>query len=158
MAMHRGRLVVVGGVVVPFVAAALLWFEPWQLFVRTTVNEPAPRAPSILSSGEFRSLEHETSGTARILELANGRRFVRLDDLRTSSGPDLVVLLSETPAAQESWGAYDDGRTALLGSLKGNVGSQNYAIPSNVDPSRFRSVVIWCRRFTVGFGAAPINA
>jgi hypothetical protein len=40
--------------------------------------------------------------------------------------------------------------------LKGNVGDSNYRIPEDVDLSGFRTAVIWCRRFTVGFAVAPI--
>ena len=56
----------------------------------------------------------------------------------------------------------DAGNAALgdgaldLGPLKGNVGNQNYVVPAGTDLSRYRSVVIWCRRFAVPFGAAPL--
>jgi hypothetical protein len=43
-----------------------------------------------------------------------------------------------------------------LGALKGNKGNQNYELPAGVDLSKYRSVVIWCRRFSVPFGAAPL--
>jgi hypothetical protein len=36
------------------------------------------------------------------------------------------------------------------------VGDSNYEIPGDLDITGFRTVVIWCRRFTVGFGVAPI--
>jgi hypothetical protein len=172
---------------------ALLWFEPWQLLVNTTVNEAvpsgithpsasggpaevpgeatppgskdspeapgvtAPTGPRILSTSAFRNLEHPTSGTATILELSDGQRFVRLEDFRTSSGPDVIVILSSTPSTEESLGAYDDGSLLILGELKGNIGNQNYEIPAGTDLSGYRSIVIWCRRFKVGFGAASIE-
>jgi hypothetical protein len=44
-----------------------------------------------------------------------------------------------------------------LGALKGNLGSSNYEIPANVDLSSFETAVIWCRRFSVGFGVAPLD-
>ena len=40
-----------------------------------------------------------------------------------------------------------------LGSIKGNHGEQNYAVPAGTDIGRYRSVVIWCKRFSVGFYA-----
>ena len=43
-----------------------------------------------------------------------------------------------------------------LGELKGNVGSQNYAIPADLELQQFESAVIWCKRFSVPFGAAPL--
>ncbi|MFN2488529.1 MAG: DM13 domain-containing protein [Actinomycetota bacterium] len=108
-----------------------------------------------LAAGEFRALEHETSGRAVILESGPGRTFLRLQDLQTSNGPDLRVYLSEIPASDD-WNAYGE-RFVDLGALKGNVGDQNYALPSDLDLSHYRSAVIWCRRFTVGFGVAPLG-
>ncbi len=135
---------------------ALFWFAPWKLFVDEHVAEASPpTAARVLSSGAFRGLEHETSGTAHVME-SDGQLLLRLADLRTSNGPDLVVLLSETPATDDSWTAYGKGRVLELGSLKGNIGSQNYTLPAGVDLSRYRSAVIWCRRFSVAFGAAPL--
>ena len=47
--------------------------------------------------------------------------------------------------------AFDD-----LGYVKGNIGSQNYLIPADVRLDRYRSVVVWCKRFSVPFAAAPL--
>ena len=114
-------------VVVIVVVAAL--FEPWRLFTSSRVDEALPTAsPSVadapdvaapaeetappepvqLARGEFEDAEHGTTGTARIIELADGRRFVRLEGLATSDGPDLHVWLSDAPSGGE-WGSYDDG-------------------------------------------------
>jgi hypothetical protein len=64
------------------------------------------------------------------------------------------VYLSEIPASDD-WHAYGE-RYLDLGALKGNRGDQNYEIPPGTDLTRFESAVIWCRRFTVGFGVAPL--
>jgi hypothetical protein len=109
-----------------------------------------------VASGKFQSLEHMTTGGATILRFADGRTFLRMSDLETSNGPDLRVYLSEIRASDD-WYAYGE-RFVDLGALKGNLGNQNYAVPADVDLSRFRSAVIWCRRFTVGFGVAPLEA
>jgi len=84
-----------------------------------------------------------------------GRRYVRFEDLHVDNGPDLKVYLSPEPASSEE-GAFDD-RIVSLGDLKGNIGDQNYEIPANVDLDRFRSAVVWCERFGVGFAVAPIG-
>ena len=108
-----------------------------------------------LARGSFHDLEHPTTGTASLIELEDGRRFLRLEDLETSNGPDLRVYLSEIPAGDD-WYAYGE-RFVDLGALKGNRGDQNYALPGHVDLSAIESAVIWCRRFTVGFGVAPLD-
>jgi hypothetical protein len=66
------------------------------------------------------------------------------------------VYLSEAPADGDE-GALDDAFVDL-GGLKGNQGSQNYEIPEGVALDEIESVTIWCRRFSVGFGVAPLTA
>jgi hypothetical protein len=44
-----------------------------------------------------------------------------------------------------------------LGSLKGNIGDQNYEIPADVDASQFGSVVIYCVPVHVLFSIAPLG-
>jgi pimeloyl-ACP methyl ester carboxylesterase len=45
-----------------------------------------------------------------------------------------------------------------LGSLKGNIGDQNYDVPADADLAKYRAVTIWCKRFSVNFGTAPLNS
>lgn len=162
------------GVLVLGVGAWL--FEPWRLFTSSTVDEAAPTVAStptasgtptatptatasdrVLSEGEFVDGEHATTGSVRLLELADGRRFVRVEGLASSDGPDLHVWLSDQPSGGE-WGSYDDGRYVALGDLKATHGNQNYEIPVDADLAGLQSVVIWCDRFNVAFGTAPIDA
>jgi hypothetical protein len=91
-----------------------------------------------------------------VLEAPSGRRFLRFEGFETSNGPDLVVYLSaKEPAGPDDWHGYDQDFVDL-GALKGNVGSQNYEIPEGTDLDRYSTAVVWCRRFTVGFAAAPL--
>jgi hypothetical protein len=167
----------VGVVAAVALAVGLPLFEPWRAFTSSTIDEaeplvdtstPAPSpgataaeppaeapAQTVLATGEFVDAEHGTSGTVRILQLADGRRFVRLEDLATSDGPDLHVWLSEARSGG-GWGSYDDGREIRLGDLKATHGNQNYAIPAGADLTGMRSVVIWCDRFNVAFGTAAV--
>jgi Electron transfer DM13 len=166
---HRRLLAALGALAAGLVAFVLLYFEPQKLFIDDEVHEALPVAaptagapaataakPSIrvLSTGRFRSYEHATSGRARVLHLPDGRRYVRFDRFSTSNGPALKVYLSAAPATGPG-DAFDD-RYVNLGDLKGNIGEQNYAIRHDVDLARYRSVVVWCKRFSVPFGAAAL--
>lgn len=162
-----------------------LYFEPQKLLIEDRVNEDLPEGlgsagtgqsspsntsgnrattpasaqptsqPTVLATGNFRSLEHESSGKALIIQLPDGSRTLRFEDFKTSNGPDLVVYLSPVPATA-GWRAYGEGFVDL-GRLKGNIGDQNYDIPSDVDLRNYKSTVVWCRRFSVGFAVAPIT-
>ncbi|MFI6509896.1 DM13 domain-containing protein [Streptosporangium sp. NPDC050855] len=116
-------------------------------------------APKSLATGTFVSHEHDTAGTAKVLELPDGRRILRIEDLNTSDGPDLRVWLSDQPVKQgrAGWFNLDDGRHLELGDLKGNRGNANYAIPAGADLDDLKSVTIWCKRFSVSFGAAALR-
>jgi hypothetical protein len=114
------------------------------------------RGPVTRASGGFGGLEHATTGSALVIELEDGSRFLRLEDLETSNGPDLRVIITDQPVS-EDWHVWDDGEYIDLGPLKGNIGSSNYQIPRSVDLDEFRTAVIWCRRFSVGFGVAPLG-
>jgi hypothetical protein len=44
-----------------------------------------------------------------------------------------------------------------IGKLKGTDGDQNYDVPPDLDLGKYRAVTIWCRRFSVNFGTAPLT-
>ncbi len=159
-------------------AAGLYWFEPWRLVTDTEVRDtlsvppaagasPSPRsaqpgdaAPSVVGEGAFVTHEHTTTGTARVVRDPDDGHRLEIAGLDTSDGPDLRVWLTDQPVREgrAGWRVFDDGRYVELGDLKGNRGDQVYRIPGDVDPASFRSVTIWCKRFAVSFGAAPLTA
>ncbi|MFI6341235.1 DM13 domain-containing protein [Streptomyces sp. NPDC050535] len=155
----------------------LYWFQPWKLWQDETVEEalpgvaetsapsaaapsaePSAPGPQTLATGELLSHEHATSGAVKLVRLVDGSYVVRLENLDTSNGPDLRVLLTDAPVkpGRAGWHVFDDGEYVSLGKLKGNKGSQNYTVPRDVDPSSYSSVSIWCDRFDVSFGAAQL--
>lgn len=133
--------------------------RPGSTAPAVTSAGPSPVGNQILASGDFVSHEHQTMGTAQIVRLADGRHQLVLQDLQTSNGPDLRVWLADQPVLDGTagWRVFDDGKWAELARLKGNRGDQVYEVPAAVDPAEFRSVAIWCRRFAVSFGAAPLT-
>ena len=171
-------------VLVGVLLTGLYLFQPWKLFVDTTVDEASPlaaspsskalpasstpaaptpgppREPALLTTGTFISHEHCTTGTAKVIRKADGARVLRLEGLDTSNGPDLHVWLTDAPVIEgdEGWRVFDDGDYVDLGVLKGNKGSQNYPIPDDVDLADLTSVSIWCERFSDSFGAAELTS
>ena len=137
------------------VAAAAITASACGATTRTTTIQN-PVSPALTSATvTFISRDHGTSGVARVLELADGRRIVRLEGLDTDNGPDLYLYLTANPAAGDE-GAFDDDHVNL-GRLKGNQGDQNYDLPTGTDLTRRATVVIWCDRFNSAFGAADLR-
>jgi len=141
-------------VIVGIAAVAFGYWTISPLFIDVRVSEEMPPAPAtaemkILAKGEFAGLEgHSASGKAEILEV-DGKRYIRFEEnFKVTNGPDLFVYLGRG-------GKYDSA--ANLGSLKGNIGSQNYEIPESINLADYDSVWVWCRAFRVGFGAAKLQ-
>ena len=150
-------------VIVALIAVAGGWylFRPERLFVNARVNEEFPAAGNAaassgaLADGQFHDGAHKTAGTASIHRLADGTRVLRLTNFETSNGPDVHVYLVAAEDAKDNDTVTRAGFVEL-GSLKGNLGDQNYDVPADTDLSKYRSVTIWCRRFGVNFGTAPL--
>lgn len=123
------------------------------------MEDPMPEAPAewvVASQGDFRDADsfHMGSGTATIYQQGD-QRVLRFENFEVTNGPDLHVVLSKTPNPTSR----DDlGNDHIdLGSLKGNLGSQNYDIPAGLDLSEYQSVVIYCMPFHVVFSVATLQ-
>jgi hypothetical protein len=144
------------------IAGAVGWyaFRPERLFINHKVNEQFPTsaaANSKLASGQFHSGAHETKGTATVFQLADGKKMLRLTDFATSNGPDVQVYVVAADDAKDN-DSVKQADVIDIGTLKGNIGDQNYELPVNTDFAKYRAVTIWCKRFSVNFGTAPLMA
>jgi Electron transfer DM13 len=143
--------------------AAIAWaaFRPERLFVNAKVSEAMPTSATtasetILASGRFHSVAHDGSGNASIYRLSDGTRILRFTNFKTSNGPDVHVYLVAAKDASDSETVKQAGFVEV-GALKGNIGDQNYELPSDLDLNKYRAVTIWCKRFSVNFATAPLN-
>ena len=152
------------------IVAGIGWylFRPERLLIDQTVNERFPGGTAVQSpsqaatipvelvSGHFASVAHETKGQAVIYRLPDGQRVLRFTDFETSNGPDVQVYLVAASDAKDHATVTRAG-FINLGALKGNIGDQNYEIPAEADLATYRAVTVWCRRFSVNFGTAPLE-
>lgn len=114
---------------------------------------PSPSSQALIDrSGVFKGADdfHFGKGTARLIETSAGSFTVRLERFAVRNGPDLYVYLSPSVDGYAK-GAIEVGR------LKADRGNQNYRVPAGTDPGEVRSVVIWCRQFSVLFATAPLG-
>ncbi len=157
--MNRRTIIAIAAVIV--LAVGWYLFRPERLFVNAKVNEKFPTASTApgqvtLLQGNFHDGAHKSSGTATIYRLSDGKRILRLTDFETSNGPDVRIYLVAADDAKDSETVKRAGFVEL-GALKGNIGDQNYDIPADTDLEKYRAVTIWCKRFAVNFGTAPLT-
>jgi hypothetical protein len=166
-------------VALPIIAAiaAIAVYYASPLFINATVDEPLPTAvemmdkemmmdkekaemmekqvPTAILSGSFVGAGdgiHNAEGIARVLAVNDGQsehRILRLENFRSTNGPDLYVYLSKDARG------INDGYVELA-RLKGNIGNQNYHIPDDVNLGEYSNVLIWCKQFSVLFGYADL--
>ena len=126
------------------------------LFLATQVQA----AEFIIGKGVFHGGNYAPSDTA-----SGGVELVKLDastyELRlgsnfsTTPGPDLFVYLSASEDHQDA-AAITDNTYFEAGKLGSPSGEQKLVLPKNFDPKKFRSVAIWCKQYSVLFGAAAL--
>lgn len=152
---------IVGPIVV--IALALAWyaFRPERLVVNRQVDEAMPTAQATspaqaLESGTFYGILHPTEGNATIYRMGDGTRVLRFTNFKTSNGPDVHVYMVAAEDAKDSASVLRAGFIDL-GTIKGNMGDQNYMLGPDVDLSKYRAVSVWCKRFSVNFGTAPLT-
>jgi Electron transfer DM13 len=146
------------------VKVAVTGSSPWEVVIEQEVERPLhePPLPEIesgravaLAEGSFYEIERRGRGTARLYRLPNGRLALRLDRFGTSANTDLFVWLSESPMPRTTKEVLAASHVEVA-LLKSTVGDQNYLLPAG-DPSRARSVVIWCRPLRIAYTAAALH-
>ncbi len=156
-----------------FLAFAVFGIQ--TLFYDTEVNEkfraPSPASaeqgspqadsaassnPVVISSGEFHPVAHPGKGDAIVYRLADGSHVLRLENLDIFNGPALYVYAVAAEDAKDNETVEEAG-SLNLGPLKGNRGNQTYELPAAFNPEKYRSISIWCKRFSVNFATAPLR-
>lgn len=117
-------------------------------------------AETVVSNGVFHGGPHEPADTASggvsLILLDSGRYELRLaDDFATTAGPDLFIYLSAAKDPKSDM-AVADAAFLDAGKLQSVSGGQRYTLSIGFDPRRFQSVAVWCKSFSVLFGAAPL--
>src|SRR5919106_2046434 len=92
---------------------------------------------------------HDAQGIVKVIPVESGGNVLRLEDLVVTNRPDLYVYLSTDKSASDF---------VNLGRLKANIGSQNYPIPAGTDMTKYDTVLIWCKAFSVLFGSADLTS
>ena len=169
---------VIAAIIVAAIAVPVGVYAASPLFINTTIDEPLPVAGDSMEddgttaenegnmmadkdeslmvekelTGGFTGAGdgiHNAQGSAGVIYLEGGSDVLRLENLRVTNGPDLYVYLATDKGASD----FVD-----LGRLKANSGNQNYDIPEGTDLSKYNTVLIWCKQFSVLFGSAELTS
>jgi len=156
---------VVGGVVGIFVgfASGIFIYPFWFLtdVANETLATNAERTE--LAKGEFIHVNpsdpvHWGKGLVSLYREGPDRAIVHLqENFEVGPGPRFHVYLVDR-ATVASGDDFQSSRKIDLGRLRAFKGSQIYAIPRDVDASKFGSVVVWCKEFGVLISPARLKS
>ncbi len=120
--------------------------------------QPETTGPVAVATGRLMDADdfHRGSGEVTVYRLEDGAHVLRLEDIEVTNGPQLHVIVAPAHGitnrdALQSAGYID------LGSLKGNIGSQNYDFPADYQIPGQMTVVIYCVPFRVIFTTAALS-
>jgi len=138
---------------------------PWQLLIEQQVDVPliepplpamtAPGAAAV-STGTFYDIGQKGHGQVTIYRLADGAHALRLDAFYVTPNSELEIRLSAR-SAPHSDGDVTGAQVATVASLPTTAGSMNFTVPRGVDPTRFQSIVIWCRTVQTVYSGATLT-
>ena len=123
-----------------------------QSLLEQQTSQTGNETSDLLLTGSFVGVGdgiHDAQGIAKVIPIEGGGNVLRLEDLIVTNGPDLYVYLSTDKSASDF---------VNLGRLKANIGNQNYQIPEGTDMTKYDTVLIWCRAFSVLFGSADLKS
>src|SRR6185503_5899193 len=166
--MPTVKKTIIAAIIIAAIVIPAAVYAAGPLFINTTIDEAAPIASSDTTmdkdgdsmtgkpseivtkvAGMFVGVGdgiHDAKGTATVIPADTGN-VLRLEEFRSTNGPDLYVYLSTDKGATEY---------VNLGRLKANMGNQNYDIPDGTDLSKYDTVLVWCQQFSVLFGSAEL--
>ena len=133
------------------VGITIFSYAAGPLFYNVSVNEEMPSANISNLMGTFVGVNdgiHDATGDVLLIETDEGSKYLRFENFKATNGPDLYVYLSTDTDASDF---------INLGRLKGNIGNQNYLIPPGAELSKYSTVLIWCKQFSVLFGSAELS-
>jgi hypothetical protein len=123
-----------------------------QSLLEQQTSQTGNETSNLLLTGSFVGVGdgiHDAQGIAKVIPIESGSNVLRLEDLVVTNGPDLYVYLSTDKSASDF---------VNLGRLKANIGNQNYEVPEGTDLTKYGTVLIWCKAFSVLFGSADLKS
>ncbi len=136
----------------------------WRLEVEQQIDLPLSEAPlpvmtetAPLVTGSFYNVDQSGRGRVSLYRLADAGYALRLEGLFVTPNADLELRLSPLLTAR-STGEFTSTPSALVSRLDVTAGSMNLILPPDLDPTGYRSVVIWCPTLGSAYAAATLVA
>jgi hypothetical protein len=101
----------------------------------------------VLARAEFVPKAHDVEGQAQLIRVGD-EYTVRFENFKTINGPDVNIYLATDTSAED----FVD-----LGDIKATEGNVNYTVPADTDFTKYDTVLVWCKDFSVLFSYAELE-
>lgn len=137
----------------------------WHLAVAQQLDVPLVEPPlaamtaegaDVASTGAFYNIDKTGIGTIVVYHQSDGQYSVRLNDFFVSPNTELELRLSPV-AAPKSSADFESAPSALIAAMDVTAGSMNFVVPVGIDPTKYGSVVVWCRAVRSAYAAATLD-
>ncbi len=147
------------GVLAGFVAGVISvqMIAPDLLHETPETTLPSEVTARIFAAGDFREVDplRKVRGRAQLLD-AGRLQILRFTEFSVTPGPDVRVLLS-TADGIEAAGQVRLDQVLDAGPLDGFAGDQTILLPEGLDPSGYRTVILWEAEFRQLYGVADLE-
>jgi hypothetical protein len=129
-------------------------------FVSTATTAPVsgamatPAATTLTGAFDHRAGVDTVAGNATLGKTSDGKVILRFENLNAANGPDLHVYLSKQASPATTQQVMDG---LEVGKLKATTGTSNYELAATTNITQYKSVVIYCKSFSVVFGFANLT-
>jgi hypothetical protein len=138
---------------------------PWTLTIDQQVDLPLnePPLPAMAApdtrktfTGSLYRIDQVGTGTVNIYQAADGRHLLRLDNFFVTANIDLELRFSslEEPRTTEQ---FMSAPSVWAAPLDVTTGSLNFTLPPDVNPARYKSIVVWCPIIDSAYAAATLR-
>jgi hypothetical protein len=138
---------------------------PWHLVVAQQVDVPLVEPPlpamtaagsTVVGTGPLYNIDKTGTGKVTIYHQADGRYSVRLEDFFVSPNVDLELRLSALDAPHSS-SEFANAPNEVAATMDVTAGSVNYTLAPGVDPTKYKSLVVWCVPIKSAYAAATLG-
>ena len=131
-----------------YVLSALL------LFGTLTINAQT------LYSGEWDADSYFTTfeGSWKVVKEGDKTYVVMGDDFKTKKAPDLKIFFSKKDLGDiDGDNAANKGSSIFVAKLNSYKGSAKYLVPSNINISDYKTIIVHCEEYSKFWGGAPLK-
>lgn len=123
-----------------------------------TKSETIKEKPKVIideSPRSFIKKKYQISGNWSLKQEGDKVYIVFHSNFKTKSGPDLKVFITKQSMSSVN-GKNAENNSIFLKDLKSNKGEQRYLIPSHIDLSQYKSILIHCKKYAKLWGGGNL--